>query len=98
MPDQQPIFPSGPNYVITLEVIGKIDQVEVAAVSFLNGVPNNWSQSTKTQVANYMNQITALINQLNSQGVTGIRNKDSQSQVAQTISNIVSLVNLTLQL
>lgn len=98
MVDQQPIFPSGPSYVTTLEVIGKIDQVEVAAVSFLNGQPKDWSAPTKVKIADYMNQITALINQLNSQGVTGIRSKDSQSQVAQTIGNIVALVNLTLQL
>lgn len=98
MADGNAIFPSGSNYVMTLEIIGKIDQVEVDAVNFLQTVPNNWSVSTKTKVAVYMNEISTLVNQLNSQGVTGIRNKDSQTQIVKTLTNIVSLVNLTLQL
>lgn len=92
------VFPSGPAYVTTLEIIGKIDQIENSASVFLGGVPNNWTQGTKAQVASYMNQISALIAQLNQEGVSGIKNGTNLSQVNNLIKEITSLVSIVLSL
>jgi hypothetical protein len=93
-----PIFPSGPAYITTLTMIGKIDQTENAATVFLNTVPNAWPASTKAQIGLYMNDISSAIQQLNSQGVTGIKNPSSLTQINQTIANIVNLTNIILSL
>lgn len=94
----QSAFPSGPAYISTLEVIGKIDQIENSASVFLGGVPNNWTQGTKQQVTSYVSQISALIQQLNSEGVTAIKNANSQNQVNVFIKEITSAVTIILSL
>ena len=92
------IFPSGPVYATSITVVGKIDQVENAAASFLQTVPNDWSASTKTKVADYMSQISNLVQQLNSESVIGIKDSNSQNQVNTFISEISSAISLTLSL
>jgi len=92
------IFPSGQAYVTTLTLIGQIDQTENAASVFLQTVPNSWPTSTKTQIATYMSGISAALQQLNTQGVTGIKNSNSLNNVNTFISEITSSVTIILSL
>jgi hypothetical protein len=93
-----PIFPSGPAYVTTLDMIGKIDQTENAAATFLNTVPNSWPASTKTTIANYMGAISTSLEQLNTQGVTGIKNPSSLTNINTLIADITASVTIILSL
>jgi nitrous oxide reductase accessory protein NosL len=92
------VFPSGSAYITTLTIIGKIDQIENAGTVYLQGVPKDWSVPTQTKIKDYMQQISALLQQLNSQGITGIKNASSQQQINTLISEITSSVTLILSL
>ena len=65
---------------------------------FLQTVPNSWPTSTKTQIATYMSGISAALQQLNTQGVTGIKNSNSLNNVNTFISEITSSVTIILSL
>ena len=92
------LLPDGPAYVTALQVIGKIDTLEVSASAVLQQTPNNFSASTKAQVQALLQQISAQLLTLNSSGVTGIKNPNSQTQVADLIGEISAAVTLILSL
>lgn len=92
------VFPDGPAYATTLADIGKIDQVELTASNFLQGVPDNWGQSTQTQVSGYVSAIEAAVTDLTKNGTVGIKDSKSQSTVTAYAQQIGALVNFILSL
>lgn len=92
------VFPDGKPYITTLETLGKIDQLQLSASAILKASPNNFSDSVKGQVADYMNQIAQQILVLNSQGTTGIKDANTQQTVAKFIGQITAAVALVLSL
>jgi hypothetical protein len=96
--DGTPVFPDGPAYTVTLQALGRIAQVELDAANFLNGVPQDWSQPTQQKIVSYMNDIIAQITALNQQGVTGIKNLSTQTQITQLLSELSDAANLILSL
>jgi hypothetical protein len=96
--DGTPVFPSGQSYITTLETIGQIDQIENAGTVFLQGVPKDWNLTTKAVITSDMQRISALLQKLNSESATGIKNTNSQQQVNTLISEITSSVTLILSL
>ena len=83
-------FPDGPAYAGTLSGIGRIDELQIAAANFLQGVPNDWSATTQATVNGYVTQIQAILTDLISSGVVGIKNPQSQQQVTALINEIGS--------
>ena len=92
------LLPDGPAYVTALQVIGKIDTLQVSASATLQQTPNSFSASTKAQVQALLQQISAQLLTLNSSGVVGIKNPNSQTQVADLIAEISAAVTLVLSL
>lgn len=92
------LLKDGPAYVTALTAIGHVDQFQLAASAVLKQSPNNFSDSTKKQVQDYMTQIAAEIQTLNQTGVTGIKNPNSQQQIGDLITQITSLAALILSL
>jgi hypothetical protein len=90
------LFPDGNSYVTTLQILGKIDQLQLAASAVLKQSPGNFSDSTKAQVKDYMQQISAQILTLNTQGVTGIKDQTSLQKVNGLIATITGAVALVL--
>jgi hypothetical protein len=90
------LFPDGNNYATTLEVLGKIDQLQLSASTVLKQSPNNFNDSTKAQIRDYMQQISAQILTLNTQGVTGIKDQTSLQKVNGLIAEITGAVALIL--
>lgn len=81
-------FPDGAAYAGTLSGIGRIDELQIAAANFLKGVPNDWSATTQETVNGYVTQIQAILTNLTSSGVVGIKNPQSQQQVTALINEI----------
>jgi PBP1b-binding outer membrane lipoprotein LpoB len=96
--NKQGVFPDGDAYVATITGIGKIDQVELSSANFLDAVPNTWGSSTSATIQNNMNEITAALQKLNTQGVTGIKNPDSLKQVNTFLSEISGFAAVILSL
>lgn len=96
--NRQGVFPDGPAYAITLQTLGKIDEIQLSASTVLKQSPNNFSGSTRFKLKEYMDQISAQVILLNANGVTGIKNDLSQQQVGQIISQITGMINLILLL
>jgi len=92
------LLKDGPTYVTALEVIGKVDQLQLSASAVLKQSPNNFSDTVKMQVQDYMRQIGAQLIALNQNGVTGIKNPNTQTQVADLIGQITALTALILTL
>ena len=92
------LFPDGPNYITALNVVGKIDQLELAASAVLKQSPSNFTDTTRQQVRDYTTQIAAQLVLLNNTGVTGIKNPSKQTQIADLISSITAAVGLVLTL
>lgn len=81
-------FPDGPAYAATLDGIGKVDQLQIEAANFLQTVPNDWSLPTQQKVQAYVQQIQATLTDITTNGVAGIKDPASQSQISTLISNI----------
>lgn len=88
----------GPSYVTALTVTGKVDELQLSASAVLKQSPNNFSDSTKAQVQDYVKQIAAQLQTLNQTGVTGIKNPNSQQQIGDLINQLVALTGLILSL
>lgn len=91
-------FPDGPQYILALQICGKIDEAQLAASAILKQTPNNFSASAKTQVQALMQQIAAQISTLNTQGVTGIKDPTSLKTISGLITQITSAAALILSL
>jgi len=92
------LLKDGPQYVTALTVVGKMDELQLAASNVLKQSPNNFTDSTKAKVKDYLMQISAQIQTLNQTGVTGIKNPNSQQQISDLITQITALVTLILSL
>jgi hypothetical protein len=92
------VLPDGPNYASALRAIGKIDQLQISAANYLQGVPKNWGGSTQATVNGYIVGIQQAITDLVNQGTVGIKNSSSQSQVNQLIANLSATAQLILNL
>lgn len=96
--NKQGVFPDGPAYVTTLQVLGKVDTLQLSASALLKQSPNNFSDTVKGQVKDYLFQIAAQISVLNTSGIIGIKNPSSQQQVAQLIAQLTGVVDIILSL
>lgn len=92
------LLKDGPPYVTALTVVGKVDELQLSASAVLKQSPNNFSDSTKAQVQDYVKQIAAQLQTLNQTGVTGIKNPNSQQQIGDLITQLVDLTGLILAL
>jgi hypothetical protein len=92
------LFKDGPAYVTALQVIGKIDELQLSASNVLKQSPNNFSLTAKQQVQAYVTQIGQQLVLLNQTGVTNVKNPNSQTQISDLISQITALTGLILQL
>lgn len=88
------VFPDGPAYAATLGGLGKAEQIEIQAATFLKTVPNNWSASTSSQVLTYSTQILAQLSTAQAQGAIGIKAPASVTAVTNIINQVVTLINL----
>ena len=92
------IFPDGPAYANTLAGIGKIDELQIEASNYLQGVPSDWSLATQQKILAETQQIQAILTNITNTGIVGIKDPASQSQVATLISNIGSVAALIIGL
>jgi hypothetical protein len=92
------VFPNDEAYEYTVIALGRIAQINEDAVQFLQSVPNDWSKNTQQKMAAYMNEISGLLQKLNAQGVTGIKNPDSLTSVNKLIALVTESVSLVLSL
>lgn len=95
---QEAIFPDGPQYVDALNVIGKIDQLQIQAANVLNSQPNDWTQPMQSQVGSLIQQIGQALGQLTADGTLGIKNPTKQGEVQQLITEITAAANLIVSL
>lgn len=92
------VFPDSPAYVATLTSLGKIDQIQISAANVLKQAPGNFTDSTRGQIKDYMSQISAEVLNLNTAGVTGIKNPTNLQNVSKVIGEISTVVSLILSL
>jgi hypothetical protein len=94
----QPMIPDGTVYQDMLTTIGHIDQIQIAAAGYLSTIPNNWSSPVKSQVAEYMAEVTMALNQLISDGAIGVKDSNSRQQLTTLTTEITSLVKIIMSL
>jgi len=92
------VFPDGPAYANMLAGIGKIDELQIEASNYLQGVPSDWSLATQQKILAETQQIQAILTNITNTGIVGIKDPASQSQVATLISNIGSVAALIIGL
>lgn len=91
-------FPDGAAYATALQTIQKIDQIQLAASAVLRQAPQNFDAPTKTKIADYMQQISAQIATLNTQGVTGIKDPAGVQSINSMINDLSAAASLVLAL
>lgn len=92
------VFPNDDAYASALQVLGKIDQIQVAASDLLRQQPKAFGQPQRQQIALYMQMVSAELKLLNTAGATGIKNADSRKQFDDLVSEITGLAGLVLNL
>lgn len=93
-PDGNPILPDGPAYAGILTSIGKALQLEGEAARFLKTVPKTWDESTQKQLLSWIDPILAELQNINTLGVTGIKNPQS----LQRINEFITQIRMSIQL
>lgn len=88
------VLEDGPTYARILTAIGKIDQAEIDATAFLKAQPQNWGVNVQTKVQNEMAIIQQQVVILNHQGLSGIKDPNTQVQVENLVGNLGSLATL----
>ncbi len=83
---------------LTLPLIAKIDEAELAASAYLRDAPEYFAEPQKQRIRDIFANVLAQIEQLNSAGVTGIKNPDSLKQVNGLLTELAGVVNLVLSL
>ncbi len=96
--NQSGAFPDGTAYTDTLTGIGRIDEIQIEASNYLESVPSDWSLPTQQKILAETQQIQAILTDMTNNGVVGIKDPASQSQVATLISNIGSVAALIIGL
>jgi len=92
------VIPDGKVYGDMLTAIGKIDQAQISASSFLQAYPNTWTPGLATQIQQYVNIISAQLTAITQDGLAGIKDANSQKQVTALIAEITAAANLVLAL
>ncbi len=93
------IFPDGPEYAAAVTAVGKVDQLQISAATFLKSTtPDKFDASAKVRLGQYMSQISTEIQNINSAGLTGIKNPNSLNTINNLIGQVTGLVNLVLNL
>lgn len=95
--DGKPVL-SDEYYAEAIRTVAHIDQLELSAESVLRKSPQNFSETTKQQVAGYVSQISTELQHLNSMGATGIKNPKSLQQVNNLLGEVTAVVALILNL
>lgn len=96
--NHQGLFPDSNAYATTLTIIGKVDQLQLAASAILKQTPGIFTDSTRAQVKDYLQQISQQLVQLNTEGLTGIKNASNQQKVVALVAEITAAVTLILSL
>lgn len=96
--NKQGILPDGPAYTAILTDIGKADELEADAATFLQSVPNDWSLSTQNKVQAYMQQIQVLLTDMVNSGAVGIKDAAAQTNVTSLIKTVGDAVSLVISL
>jgi hypothetical protein len=91
-------LPDGPLYMGFLQSIGKIDQAQIAAANFLNGVPRTWGTSISTQIAGWANGILDAAKSMVNSGAASIKNPNSQKQMSDFLTDIQDAAQLLVTL
>lgn len=93
-PDGNPILPDGSAYAGILTSVGKALQLEGEAARFLKTVPKTWDESTQTKLLSWIDPILAELQNINTLGVTGIKNPQS----LQRINGFITQIRMSIQL
>jgi hypothetical protein len=83
-------------YVKSLQVIAKIDQLELAASDYLRQQPEYFGQARKDKIKGMLGDIGAEIQTLNVQSLAGIKNDQTKQQVNTLITELTGTLNLAL--
>ena len=86
------------SYEISLRALGRIEQIQIEAATFLKTVPDDWSKSTREKIQTYTNEMSAEIQKVNASGATGIKNPDSLATINALIADLTKTANLVLTL
>jgi hypothetical protein len=89
---------TGAAYDTLVADLAKVDQAQIEASEFLKTVPQNWGQSTQTQIAGYITAITAALADATANGLVGVKNPSAQAQLAQFLADIGQTAALISQL
>lgn len=89
---------TGPAYDALVTDLAKVDQAQIDASKFLKTVPQNWGQSTQTQISSYITAITAALADATANGLVGVKNANAQAQLAQFLADIGQTAALISQL
>jgi hypothetical protein len=92
------IIPDGAVYGQMLTALGKVDQSQIAAATFLKSYPQTWDGTLQAKLSAYMNDISGALNSLNQAQLLGIKNAGAQAQVQQLIAGVVNAVSRVTQL
>ena len=91
-------FPDSPAYVKTLQVIANADVLELNAVNFLKKTPKEFGGTQRQFVDAQIRAMLTELNDINAEGLTGIKNPDAQKQVSSLLAEIIAGANLVLAL
>jgi hypothetical protein len=91
-------FPDDKAYGITITALARVDQVELAAANLLKQQPQSFGQPVQQQLAIYMNLITQQLSDLNTAGVTGIKDPQSLQQINGLLSDLANSVKIVIAL
>lgn len=82
------VIPDGATYAAILTGIGRVDQAQLDAVTYLKAQPQNWNATTQAKVKNDVTLIRAELQAIVSQQLVGIKNPNAQQQVQALITQL----------
>lgn len=91
-------FPDEATYQKTLQALGEMAQVEAQAALFLDTVPQNWNQSTATQVKNYTDQLSKQAQIALDDGLAHVKNSTTLTAIQTTISLLRAAITTVITL
>ena len=90
--DGKPVLPTSV-YAKALQITARLSVAEIKFGRFLQGVPaKDFSASTKTAALNFTNDILGLIQELNSSGITYIKNPGTLATINNFIAEIRAII------
>lgn len=81
-------------YGLALQTVGKIDELQLSAGQALRQQPQHWGVSNKVVIAQYAQEILGQIQQLNSAGLTGIKNPASLKKINGLVAELQGAAKL----